>query len=330
MGFIIGTIVNFILLSIPIGASLGTLLAIRPFRGDRESPKVDLNGFVTTALCNPFHQFAQNKNGQNFTVNSNEVLPEDGSKLCMTMVTFENNTYATNGTAPDVSFTWSYPFTIANASVEANETQALIHAFPQVAIENSGEATVPITLEDLGSLVLDFQWFMGIGDDLPPATSFRRLGAQEVNASVALDMYIDPDKTAATDAGKAGFEMIIFFAKWGLFNPVGFGNGTVVTTTTLNGTEFDLFAGQNAAEQNVFSWLAKTEVDEFYGDISPLFDAVLQLEKITQNGDVIDMPKFGFNDFLGYVGFGTQAYNAIGDVTFSVPRLHIDVQPFGS
>jgi hypothetical protein len=50
-------------------------------------------------------------------------------------------------------------------------------------------------------------------------------------------MYMDPNQTKAGDAGQAAFEMIIYFAHYGLQDPVGFGNGTIVTTGTLNGTD---------------------------------------------------------------------------------------------
>jgi len=78
---------------------------------------------------------------------------------------------------------------------------------------------------------------MGTGDTNAPATSLRRLGGQEVNATVALDMYLDADETKAANASEAAFEMIIYFAKFGLEDPVGFGNGTIATTETINGTE---------------------------------------------------------------------------------------------
>jgi hypothetical protein len=78
---------------------------------------------------------------------------------------------------------------------------------------------------------------MGIGDENSPATSERRLGAQGVNSTVALDMYLDSDPDKSAEGGKAAFEMIIFFAMFGLEDPVGFGNGTIVTTTKLGNTE---------------------------------------------------------------------------------------------
>jgi hypothetical protein len=168
-------------------------------------------------------------------VNSNEILKADGSTLCITMTTFENSTYPSNITAPVFSFVWDYPFEPANASSPANETKPLIHAFPQ-AQPATGDI-LPITLEDLGELSLEFSWTMGIGDTISPATSIRRLGAQEVNATVALDMYLDADEDNAGNASAAAFEMIILFAKFGLEDPVGFGNGTIVLTEKLNGTE---------------------------------------------------------------------------------------------
>ena len=86
----------------------------------------------------------------------------------------------------------------------------------------------------------------------------------------------------------------------------------------------NLFAGQNDNLQNVFSWVATEPVEEFDSDISPLFNFILD-PKVTKDVD-IDIP--AFTDFLGYVGFGTQAFNSIGNVTFWVPRLSIDVRPF--
>jgi len=70
MSFFIGIIVNAILLSIPIGASLGTMIAIKPFRNDIV-PIATLNdAIIQMTYCDAtheFHAFAENKNGVNFT-----------------------------------------------------------------------------------------------------------------------------------------------------------------------------------------------------------------------------------------------------------------------
>jgi hypothetical protein len=70
MAFLIGLLVNAILLSIPIGASLGTMIAIRPFRNDRVPLTESQNAILEMTFCDAshtFHQFSQNKNGVNFT-----------------------------------------------------------------------------------------------------------------------------------------------------------------------------------------------------------------------------------------------------------------------
>jgi hypothetical protein len=73
MGFIVGLIVNAVLLSIPLAGTLGTLFGIRPFRNDIAPITVDLDALVTKSLCDVFHEFAQNKNGQNFTGESRDI-----------------------------------------------------------------------------------------------------------------------------------------------------------------------------------------------------------------------------------------------------------------
>jgi hypothetical protein len=150
------------------------------------------------------------------------------------MTTFENATYPSNSTAPPFSITWEYPFAIANASSPANETQPLMHAFPQAQIDS---VVLPLALQELDQLTLDFNWTMGPGDTNALATSLLPLGAHEVNASVTLDMYMDPDQTNSGNASIATYEMIIIFAHFGLQDPVGFGNGTTVMTKTLDGID---------------------------------------------------------------------------------------------
>jgi len=82
--------------------------------------------------------------------------------------------------------------------------------------------------------------------------------------------------------------------------------------------------GRNDNSQNVFSWVATQPVEEFTSDISPLFLSILNLPDVEHLG--VDVPTF--TDYLGYVGFGTEAYNSIGNVTFSVSRLSLDVQKY--
>ncbi|KXJ86554.1 concanavalin A-like lectin/glucanase domain-containing protein [Microdochium bolleyi] len=327
MGFFVGLIVNTVLVLVPIGASLGTLFAVRPFQGERRVAQtvVDYNQILKGSLCGEFHEFAQNKKGNNYTINSNEILKAEDSVLCTTITKLQNGTYPTASTTPDFSFTWSYPFENANKSAPANQTQPQIHAFPQITIADGG--VLPLKLEDLGELTMDFKWTMGTGNDPAPETSELRLGAAQVNSSVALDMYLDTDLKTARDASKAKYEMIIYFAKYGLQHPVGFGNGTIVKTEAFGGHDFNLFAGQNANKQNVFSWVATRPVTTVNADLRLFLKSVIDLTEKQAKQFKVDLPVY--TSYLGYVGFGTQAYNAIGNVTFSVKDMQFNVRKFG-
>jgi hypothetical protein len=60
--------------------------------------------------------------------------------------------------------------------------------------------------------------------------------------------------------------------------------------------------------------VAATATNRFVGDIEPLLT-----ELTAQNGPTS-------NDYLGYIGFGTEAYSSPTNVTFSVTELSIEVQ----
>lgn len=75
MGFLVGLIVNVVLLSIPIGSTLGSLFRIRPFENQRKPEEKDNNALVMKSLCNEFHEFAQNKIGLNYTGELWDMIP---------------------------------------------------------------------------------------------------------------------------------------------------------------------------------------------------------------------------------------------------------------
>ena len=63
----------------------------------------------------------------------------------------------------------------------------------------------------------------------------------------------------------------------------------------------------------VWTWVASTVTNRFVGDILPL---ITGLE--TANGP-------SGSDFLGYFGFGSEAYNSPTNVTFACSELYLDV-----
>ena len=242
---------------------------------------------------------------------------------------------------PEFSVTWNYPFRLANTSAPTDEPAPAIHAFPQARIADPG-SVLPLRLGDLLVVDLDFAWHMGVGNNRPYATSRRNLAAHEVDSTVVLDMYMDRNETRAADATEAAFEIIVFFARFTETDPVGFGNGTIIRTEELGGNQLSvapsffsfllaylrswvashLFVGKNARGQAVFSWVSTGPLYQFRGDVSRLFDSVIALRD--DKRIKVNVPTF--DDFLGYVGFGTQAFSADDDVTFYVPRLSINVR----
>lgn len=79
----------------------------------------------------------------------------------------------------------------------------------------------------------------------------------------------------------------------------------------------DLYYGQNSLNQYVLSWVATDNTYKFKGDFAPL---IQRLFEITHDN-------FPTNaDYLGYMGLGSEAFDAVKNVTFHVPRLSIDIQ----
>jgi hypothetical protein len=66
MAFLLGILVNSILISIPIGATLGVLFKIHPFEAEYR-PLEKIPGLITETICNEFHAFVQNNQGQSYT-----------------------------------------------------------------------------------------------------------------------------------------------------------------------------------------------------------------------------------------------------------------------
>lgn len=79
-----------------------------------------------------------------------------------------------------------------------------------------------------------------------------------------------------------------------------------------------MYSGTNQeTQQNVLTWATTKTTEEFTGDIYPLITDLYKL-----NGDVYPSSK----DYLGYFGFGTEAFSAAKTVTFGVTDLEIGIE----
>lgn len=223
----------------------------------------------------------------------------------MNVTSFNNNTYATKYTAPEFSVTWQYP--------QGPET-APVHAFPNIKVDSN---VLPTTLRSLEAIDVDLKWTYGVGNKVSASTDDTELTENLVNTNVAIDMFLDSDRSKAQDSTKAAYEIMVWFAAFGAATqPIGLSEG-VITTKVLNGITFSLYFGQNSLEQSVLTWVASETVDDFSGDLVPL------VEQLTSLGRT-DFPTT--SDFIGYMGLGSEALSAKTNVTFSVLPLTIDIQ----
>lgn len=70
-----------------------------------------------------------------------------------------------------------------------------------------------------------------------------------------------------------------------------------------------LYIGENSRGTTVFTWVAKTNETGFFQEISPLLQYLWRNELISSNAS------------LGLIEFGSEAYHADGNVTFSASNF---------
>lgn len=145
-----------------------------------------------------------------------------------------NETYATKTTAPRWSVVWEYP--------QGPET-APVHAFPNIKVDGD---VFPAKLSDIDKIDIDFEWTYAIGNKSAkgskPATKTDLTDLKDhlLNANVAMDMFMDSDKTKAQDSEDASHEIMVWFAAIGpATQPLGFNvdGSNPIATKTLQGTE---------------------------------------------------------------------------------------------
>lgn len=328
--------VNAGLLAIPIGATVGVLVGIESHRqatgqgplfssggdgnpgnggsstggtggGGGGTTVGNGNGITISQYCQASYGISPPAKGTEYTLNPNQWGWTEGQPgaLCMNITTFNNETYATTTTAPEFTVTWQYP--------QGPESQP-VHAFPNIRLEGS---VLPATLQTVSQMNLGLEWSYAVGNEPAASTDAQALTGVDLNGNVAIDMFIDSDKTSAQNSSKAKYEVMVWFADFGAAaQPIGQEKG-VAATQQVNGTTFSLYSGQNGLGQNVLTWLASGTVETFNGDISPLVTKLSTL-------NLADFP--AESDYLGYWSFGSEAFSSNANVTFSVPSLSVDIQ----
>jgi hypothetical protein len=231
------------------------------------------------------------------------VVSELGSWLAKQVTTNNNETYATNITAPPFAATWQYPI--------GPETEP-VHAFPNAKLDLPG--LIPVQLSSMKGLNINTNWTYGVGDSRAASNDDATLSAENLNANVCVDMFVDADATSSQSTTTAAYEIMVWLGRWGTATlPIGWLEGERLILTVSDGTSFGLFFGANSLGQKVFTWVAHGNTTSFNADIYPLLGELSQFGGPAQT------------DHLGYVAFGSEALYSLQNVTFAVPGLEMDL-----
>jgi len=315
-------LLNFVLVAIPIGATLGTLLGIQSqraangqeplFKPDKPTgpgggpPKND-DGIKVEYYCDETIGISPPSQGDHYTLNPNPWGWDEGDpgKLCLNVTTWNNQTYPSENSAPEWSVTWQYP---------PGPESAPVHAFPNVKVDSG---VFPNTIKDIDEMILDFEWTYAVGNTTAETqTDEDELDSSNVNANVALDLFLDKDKKKAQNSEEASMEIMVWFAAFGpATQPIGM-DKPVLDTQELDGTEFRLYQGENGVGQQVLTWYSTSVANRFHGDLFKLVDRLIEMKET-------DFPTDSY--YIGYMSVGTETYSSDDFVTFHVPELAIDV-----
>lgn len=103
--------------------------------------------------------------------------------------------------------------------------------------------TFPVKLNTIEKIEVDFAWTYVAGNTsvegskFVTKSDFDDLVEREVNANVAMDMFLDKDKEKSKVSEDASHEIMVWFAAiGGATQPIGYNGGTSpVATKTLHG-----------------------------------------------------------------------------------------------
>jgi hypothetical protein len=105
--------------------------------------------------------------------------------------------------------------------------------------------TFPVKLNTIEKIEIDFAWTYAAGNTSAKGSKhitksdFDDLVDREVNANVAMDMFLDKDKEKSKVSEDASHEIMVWFAAIGAATqPIGFNGGaSPVATKTLHGVK---------------------------------------------------------------------------------------------
>ncbi|KAJ5267194.1 hypothetical protein N7478_010002 [Penicillium angulare] len=329
-------LVNTLLLAIPLGGSVGTLVGIDAhraatgqkglFAGDSDSNggtgssggsggsdstgggsgsnnTISDNHTKNSQYCQSSYGITPPTQGEQFTLNPNQwgVTDTTSGWLCMNVTTFNNETYATKTTTPDWSVTWQFD--------PGPQTQP-VHAFPNIQVED----VLPIVLNGVDSIDFDLAYTYGVGKTVATTMDESALTAQSLQANVAVDMFFDSDKETSQNSTAASLEVMVWFARFGASSdPIGYPRRRHQPHGRC-----ELYKGPRTSGSSLYTltWVATENTASFNGDLYPLIKDLYSMSGSHYPNDT---------DYMGIFQFGSEAYSSDSNVTFAVSELSIDI-----
>jgi hypothetical protein len=140
--------------------------------------------------------------------------------LTCPQITSDNGVSSTDQNAFNWTATWNYPqVTTGNP----------VHAFPNALLNDS---QLPLQVSNLNTLTLNVDWTYGVGDLAATTEDNNGLDTAQLNANVALDMFLSDDKDKAQNSTLADREVMVWLGRYGSStDPLGMGNGAQATQT---------------------------------------------------------------------------------------------------
>ncbi|KAJ2898765.1 putative Glycoside Hydrolase Family 12 [Zalerion maritima] len=218
--------------------------------------------------------------------------PEDGGFTCMGI----------NQDPPEFDVTWRW-----------TETPDSVNSYPHVKFQNTN---VPSSIGNITSLRLKTSWGLGGPDEDFPVEGIQAsdINAIDLRCNVGWDMFGASDLEASQAEVNATTEIMIWLGLFGKPWPLGYSKEPKYPAQTLGGVDFNLYDGMNERGQTVLTWVAAENVTEFDAEVLPLIEYLL-------DNDFVDG-----DDILGLVEFGSEAFYATDNVTFSAYNMEVTLE----
>lgn len=134
-----------------------------------------------------------------------------------------------------------------------------MHAYPNAKVDSG---VFPTRVGDIEGILLDFEWTYAVGNTTAKTTTDEsELKDSNLNANVALDMFLDKDEDKAKDSQLASTEIMVWFAAYGpATQPIGFKKK--LDSVELDGTT--LYASSSLCSKLCYSMCANYETTAYY------------------------------------------------------------------